>query len=85
MAARFVVWLMLSVAAFCTMPAWPATTCPPVGSCVGAGGLGGAADVVAHDKASTMLAAASSTAPEARLPRPLAVSETATQVLVISL
>ena len=79
MAARAVLCWMASVAPVWLMFAVPATTRAPVGSCVGAGGLGGAASTT------VMLARASATTcPTVRLPRPLAYSETAAQARVAS-
>jgi len=43
-AIGFVLWLMVSCALLCKIAACPATTWPPVGSWVAAGGLGGAAN-----------------------------------------
>ena len=79
MATRSVLCWMASVAPVWLMFAVPATTRAPVGSCVGAGGLGGAASTT------VLLASASATTcPAVRLPRPLAFSETAAQVRVAS-
>ena len=86
-AARLLVWLMVSVAALCEIAAWPATTWPPVGSWVGAGGvggLGGAAPTEVDAAAIARPAAATSTAPDARFPLALAFSATATQAWVNS-
>ena len=70
-AARDVLCVMFITAALWTIVTVLATTCPPVGNCMGAGGSGGAASAAAL---LARISASATTLPEALLPRPLASS-----------
>jgi len=88
MAARLLPWLMFITALFWLIAAWPATTWPPVGNCVGTGGAACAKPMLNNARASGLNPKALATPPPvrelARLPRALAISATATKVQVIS-
>ncbi len=82
-AARCVDCETVSVAPLCLSVAWPATTWPPVGSCVGAGGAPLAANAWPCSPATATPSARSAARRALRrappLPWPRAISATATQ------
>ena len=90
-AALAVLWLMFRVLPVCCNVAWPALTVPPVGNAL-TGGAACAMPAMSREEANVLrrkqpvpLILLIRTVPPLRLPRAFTISETATQVRLMSL